>query len=129
MDLLIGFPFVLLYVFAVNAIVSRMYQRDAYGQRSLHLSFLVIYISVVTSFVGVMLGEAWSGVAEMIRLGNGHLSYRTDRNPWSHHYPVLFLGGLVLFWCIFCVRLHSKRRLTSVHEEILPTLFREPKQY
>ncbi len=54
----------------------------------------------VVSLGGVLLGEIWSFTAENFRVGNGHLSYRVNRIPWTQHRLGLFAGGVVLFWLL-----------------------------
>jgi hypothetical protein len=109
-DLAIALPFIALYIFAVNAIISRLYEKNLDGTPSLRSPVIAGYISLVTSSAGVLLGEAWTGILETFRLGNGHLSYRTGRLAWSHHFPALFVGGLVLFWCIVVIRKRAALR-------------------
>ena len=53
--------------------------------------------SVVVSRGGVLVAEIWSTVAEEFRVGNGHLSYRVDRSPWTQHRLGPFVSGVVLF--------------------------------
>lgn len=104
MDLAIAVPFVLLYIAGAYAIISRLYEKNADGTTSLRSLVMAIYVSIITSAAAVLLGEAWTGILETFRLGNGHLSYRTSRLPWSHHFPSLFIGALVLFWCLLMIR-------------------------
>jgi len=73
---------------------------------------MIAYTSVVASVVGVLLGEVWSDLMENIRLGNGHLSYRLERIPWSHHRLGMFVGGVVLFWLL--AAFHQCRRFASL---------------
>jgi hypothetical protein len=103
-DAIIALPYVLLYTLASNAVVSRIHERRRGQELASASMVMVAYISIVTSAAGVLIGEAWSGIAETIRLNNGHLSYRTDRNPWAGHYPILFIAALALFWCVFALR-------------------------
>ena len=102
-DLIIALPYSLLYIFAVSIIISRIEARDR-DQLTSAPSVVVAYTSIVISAAGVLLGQAWSAIAECIRLGNGHLSYRTDRGPWAQHYLILFIAALAVFWCVFAFR-------------------------
>ena len=52
--------------------------------------------ALAVSVVGVLAGELWSLMLEDRRVGNGHLSYRVDRIPWTQHRLGFFLGGAVL---------------------------------
>jgi hypothetical protein len=60
----------------------------------------IVFVSVGVSAMGVAFGDIWSAVAEMIRLGNDHLSYRGYRIPWNNHRLALFIAGVVLFWLV-----------------------------
>ena len=48
-------------------------------------------------------------VAESIRLGSGHLSYRLDRIPWRQHHLSLFIAGVVLFWIAAAIQSRRQR--------------------
>jgi hypothetical protein len=80
-------------------------------------ALLVLILSVLVSFCGVMVGEMWALAVEIIRIGNGHLSFRTARIPWSDGRRYLFGSGLLLFWLIAAFRYHTiantPRRPTS----------------
>jgi hypothetical protein len=45
-----------------------------------------------------MFGELWSWIAESNRIGNDHMSYRSQRLPWARHRTALFAGALIIFW-------------------------------
>jgi hypothetical protein len=108
-DLIIALPYLLLYTFAVNFVISRIDKKDNSDHLSSASLVMVGYTSIVTSVAGVLLGQAWSAIAETIRLGNGHLSYRMDRGPWAHHYAILFIAALAVFWCVFACRSNALR--------------------
>jgi hypothetical protein len=62
---------------------------------------LVIFIaSFLASGCGVLIGEMWALAVETLRIGNGHLSFRTARITWSNERSYLFAIGLVIFWLI-----------------------------
>jgi hypothetical protein len=64
------------------------------------LTSITFMASVLASAIGVMLGEVWSWTWESYRLGNGHMSYRVIRIPWTHLRLELFAAGAVLFLLI-----------------------------
>jgi hypothetical protein len=70
--------------------------------------------SALVSFVGVLMGEVWSGWLEGIRLGNDHLSYRAFRIPWGQHRIALFVAGLFLFWLAAALRYRAAVRDAEV---------------
>lgn len=58
------------------------------------------YASLAVSFLGTLAGEAWCLTMESLRIGTGHLSYRTVRVAWGHHQLPIFLAGILLFWIV-----------------------------
>jgi len=56
-----------------------------------------LLVSAVVAAAGVLLGELWSWLVEMIRVGNGHLSYRALRLPWTRHRTEILLAGVAIF--------------------------------
>jgi hypothetical protein len=58
--------------------------------------------AVFASAAAVIVGGLGSMIVEMLQLGDTHLSYRTGRLPWQRHWPLLFLGGVVVF-CFIAV--------------------------
>jgi hypothetical protein len=63
--------------------------------------FAVTALALAMSAAGVQLLDMWATTAEMIRIGNDHLSPRRGALiPWRHHYRELFVAGVVFFWTI-----------------------------
>ena len=71
---------------------------------------LILLSSLVFGVVGVLIGEQWSTLAENIRIGTGHLSYRLDRLPWARHRFGFFALCVALFWCTGAVRYKMRRQ-------------------
>ena len=69
----------------------------------------VIVMSVMTVFVTVLVGDTWSIGAEVLRVGNGHLSYRTERLPWRQYRPAIIATTLGVFWLVAVVRIKTDR--------------------
>ncbi len=69
---------------------------------------MTIYLSVVSSAIAVLLGQAWAILVESLRLWTGHLSYRMDRIPWGHHRLASFVAALVLFWIVVLLRRRTR---------------------
>ena len=115
LDLAVIMSFIVVYMWAANVTVRRIYGHYAgHGEMSDWL-VMAVYTSVIASAVGVFLGEQWSGLMENIRLGNGHLSYRVERIPWVHHRLEIFVGGAVLFLSLAALR----RRERSASQAVL----------
>ena len=47
--------------------------------------------------------------AEVLRVGNGHLSYRTERLPWRQYRPAIIATALGVFWLVAAVRVKTER--------------------
>jgi hypothetical protein len=60
--------------------------------------------SLAFGVAGLLLGEQWSTMAESIRVGTGHLSYRVDRLPWVQHRIGFFVLCVAVFWSAAVVR-------------------------
>jgi hypothetical protein len=100
LDLAVILAFIALYALAAIVIVRGVCRRNTHRQETWGWVVMMVYTSVIASAIGVLLGEVWSDLMENIRLGTGHLSYRVERIPWSHHRLGMFAGGVVLFWLL-----------------------------
>ncbi len=103
LDVAVILTFIALYCVGATLIVRRVCWRNADHQETSGWLVMIVYTSIIASVVGVLLGEVWSDLMENIRLGNGHLSYRLERVPWSHHRLGMFVGGVVLFWLLAAI--------------------------
>jgi hypothetical protein len=56
-----------------------------------------LLLSAVVAAAGVLAGELWSWLVEIARVGNGHLSYRALRLPWTRHRTEILLAGVAIF--------------------------------
>jgi len=63
----------------------------------------------MTVFAAVLVGDGWSIGAEVLRVGNGHLSYRTERLPWRQYRPAIIATALGVFWLVAVVRIKTER--------------------
>ena len=92
-DLLVMLSFAAFYAWVADIIVRRT------------SIVMTAYASVVLSGVAVLVVETGAMFVESVRLGTGHLSYRLERVPWSHHRLVLFIAALALCWLVAMFRL------------------------
>ena len=99
-DVAIGLAFAALYTFVASRIAGGIVGAFQPGKWTLISLAAVLMASVAVSAAGILSGELWSGLAESIRLGTTHMSYRADRLPWRHHRVVLFLAGILIFWLL-----------------------------
>jgi hypothetical protein len=69
--------YVLLCAYALGLPLRRQFGPD---ERAAFLT-ATTFVSIVASAAGVMIGEFWSWLVEMIRVDDSHLSYRALRLP------------------------------------------------
>ena len=97
-DIAVNLPFICLYAFLAGMLVGRLRRRYPPEDGWTVAFVMVILSSLAFGVGGVMLGEQWSILAESIRVGTGHLSYRVGRLPWARHQIGFFVLCVVLFW-------------------------------
>ena len=91
--------FAFAYVVIAYQLVGAVTRRFS-GDERFALVAAVIIVSVMTVFVAVLVGDSWSIGAEVLRVGNGHLSYRTERLPWRQYRPAIIATALGVFWLV-----------------------------
>jgi hypothetical protein len=97
--LVFGFAYVVI-AYQLVGVVTRRFSSD----ERFALLAAVIIVSVMTVLGAVLIGDSWSIGAEVLRVGNGHLSYRTERLPWRQYRPAIMATLLVIFWLVAVVR-------------------------
>ncbi|MGA8027698.1 MAG: hypothetical protein WB992_11175 [Bryobacteraceae bacterium] len=112
-DLAVILSFFLLYGWAASMLARWLCRLYGSGESFTTIVVMTAVASVMASTVGVMLGEEWSGIFEAFRIGNGHMSYRAMRIPWTQHRLGLFVAGIVLFLLIAVF--HRRRVATGFH--------------
>jgi hypothetical protein len=101
-DLVVNLSFAALFALIAYRLtdrVNRNFPLDG-GRDTVVAVAAIVSTSILSSGVAVMVGEWYAISIEVFRVGNGHLSYRTQRVPWTHHRAELFLAGVVLFWLV-----------------------------
>lgn len=58
----------------------------------------------------VVIGDVWSIGAEVVRVGNGDLSYRPERLPWRQYRSAIIGAALGIFWLVAVARIYSRKR-------------------
>jgi hypothetical protein len=109
----IMFDAAVLLVFALAYVVIAYHLVDAItrrfpGDERFALVAATTIVSVMTAVAAVLVGDAWSIGAEVLRVGNGHLSYRTERLPWRQYQPAIIAAALGVFWVVAAVRMKSR---------------------
>jgi len=98
-DVAVNLPFALFYCFAAVVVARKIWRRYPPAEHGwIPGAIMVLFLSLVFAAGSTMLGEVWSSIAESKRVGNGHMSYRVRRLPWSRRRTELFAGALVVFW-------------------------------
>jgi hypothetical protein len=95
--------FALLYCWVAYLAVGVIIRRFGFDRAAV-LMVAIVAVSLPVAWAGMMLGEVWSILMEVMRLGRGHLSYRTERIPWVQHRSAAFVCGILAFWLIAVLR-------------------------
>jgi hypothetical protein len=95
----VDLPFVLLYCFAAAVLARAIWRRYPPAENGwIPGVAITLFLSLVFAAGSTLLGEVWCGLAESIRIGNGHISYRADRLWWGRYRTELFAGAVIVFW-------------------------------
>jgi hypothetical protein len=104
--ILVYLPMAILFVLFVYRQCGRIFLRT---DSIIATMILACVTSILASGCGVLVGEMWALAVETLRIGNGHLSFRTARIPWSSEREYLLAVGLVLFWVIAALQYRQRR--------------------
>jgi hypothetical protein len=96
---LVGIPMFVLFVFAARYTVNRVRRTYLADGRGITL-VITAFASAGVSLLFVAFGGQWAWIVEMLRLGDGHLSYRAARIPWAGHWVEIFLAAVLVFWAV-----------------------------
>ena len=103
-DVAVGLLFLPLYSFGATAARRRVWHRFASHQRYVGVVAMGL-VSFAVSFLGLLAGQLWFAIWEMVRIGNDHFGgNRAARNLWGEHAGELFMIGIVVFWVIALLR-------------------------
>jgi hydrogenase-4 membrane subunit HyfE len=69
--------------------------------------------SVVVSALFVLVGEFWTSILQMIRVGSQHVGGRVARLPWKQHERQILIVGIVLFWAVVLLRRGARRGMLT----------------
>lgn len=102
LDLRVNVPVGILFILAALGVIGRIERR--FGAEALPTFVTLVIASLVLSLLFVLVGEFWTSVLEMIRVGSQHVGGRVARLPWKRHEPQIFVIGVVAFWIVFWLR-------------------------
>jgi hypothetical protein len=107
-----------MYVMAAYTMAGRIARRFPVDEW-VASAFAILALSLAAAFVAVSIGDTLSIGAEILRVGNGHLSYRADRLPWRRHHTVVFAVAVCLFWLLALLRYRDDQKARSAPESAL----------
>jgi hypothetical protein len=67
-----------------------------------------IVASIAVGAAIVVAGGLWSGVVEVVRVGNEHLANRAALITWPARAPGVFLASVVTFWILAFATRHRR---------------------
>lgn len=97
-DWLVNAPMAFLYGW-LSLIATRRLQARFAEERIAFVTALAI-MSVGLAVAIVAVGQLWASGVEVARIGNGHLSYRASRIPWSGHRIETFTLAIIATWAL-----------------------------
>jgi len=100
--------FALAYIVIAYQLVGGVTHRFPSDERFALVAAILI-VSVMTAFAAVLVGDSWSIATEILRVGNGHLSYRTERLPWRQYRTAIIATALAVFWLAAVVRAENRK--------------------
>jgi hypothetical protein len=89
-------PMGLLALLLIAGASTKLKRRYGPDER-IRFAAATVFWSIQSAVLVVAAGHLWSAALEMYRIGNGHLSYRASRIPWSHQWTPVFLTVVVVF--------------------------------
>ena len=108
-DFIVVASFYLVYVYGAARVAGWLVRSLDFDARW-PVVVATLVASVPMSLAGVLSGALWSGVIEMIRIGNDHLSYRAERIPWDRHWTAILLACAGTFTLTAFVEYRRHRR-------------------
>ena len=114
--LVFAFAYVVIAHQLVGAVTRRFIDDERFA-----LVAAVIIVSAMTVFAAVLVGDSWSIGAEVLRVGNGHLSYRTERLPWQLYRPAIIATALGVFWLVAAVRIRTEKMQAAERRALFGT--------
>lgn len=102
LDLPVTLPVTALFVCCVLFVLRRVERR--FADEPLPAAICLVAASVVLPGLFLWVGELWTSVLLMIRVGSQHVGGRVQKLPWLQHQQQIFAIGVGLFWTIVALR-------------------------
>ena len=113
LDLPVTLPVATMFVFCVLFVLRRVERR--FTDERLPVAICLVAGCVVLPGLFLWVGELWTSVLQMIRVGSQHVGGRVQRLPWVQHQQQIFTVGVGLFWIIVALR-RTRWRLSSAKQ-------------
>ena len=68
----------------------------------------VLIVSFFIATLVVLSGQVWAQLVEMMRIGNGHLSYRAERIAWPRHRLEIWMLAFICVWSVAWLNARTK---------------------
>jgi hypothetical protein len=101
--LVFAFAYIVIAYQLVGAVTHRFS-----GDERFALVAAIMIVSFMTAFAALLVGDSWSIATEVVRVGNGHLSYRTERLPWRQYRRAMIATAVGVFWLVAVVRIKTE---------------------
>ena len=111
LNLPVNLPVALLFLFAVLRVRRAIARR--FDDEPVPAAITLIVASVVLSGLIVMVGEFWTSILEMIRVGSQHVGGRLAQLPWRQHEREIFLIAVCVFWTVVLGQSLVERRAAA----------------
>lgn len=120
MNLAVNIPVGLVVALLAAFLIKRIDRRFSVLEERLAVAGATIMSALLIGGVTLAIGRVWEAVFETIRLGNGHLSYRGLRLPWTQQAIEFAAIATALFVvvsiCYFLSRwMHQRKMSPSWH--------------
>lgn len=110
LNLPVNVPVAVLFVFTVMGITRSIERR--FTNETFPAIITLAIASIAVSGLFILVGEFWTSILQMIRVGSQHVGGRVARSPWKRHEPQIFIAGMVLFWAVTWLRRAGSRKAT-----------------
>ena len=102
LNLPVNVPMAVLFIVAASGVIRKIERR--FDDERLPAIIALVMASVVLSALILLVGEFWTSIVQMIRVGSQHVGGRVARLPWNRHEPQIFGIGIVAFWIVLSLR-------------------------
>ena len=114
-------PLAVLYV-ALVWHVTAVLSRSTFADTPWLMALVTVVAAFLSSGIGVLSGEVYAILIEVIRVGDGHLGDRTSAIPYMHHEFASFVIGALLFVAVAWVRRPSVVHGAAIHRREPPSI-------